>query len=430
MTQKNSKRALVLSVLSVVLCMAMLIGTTFAWFTDNASTGVNSIQAGTLDVQLVDANGNSLDGKTLDFVKAEDAESEEILWEPGCTYSLPAVYVKNNGNLALKYKVDITGINGDAKLNEVIDWTINNADINTEYQLAAGAISEAITISGHMQESAGNEYQSLKIEGIAITVAATQDTVEYDSTNNQYDKGASFPTTVSTAAELKTAVNSAKDGDTIALIGDVVLDQPMTISKDITIDGMGNAVMSNKAVTVTADVTFKNITLSKPTSNNKNASIVYAYNGCENLTFEGCTFSDPQWEAMQITSKNFKSLTVNNCIFTAESVDGAANASYGNKADQAIRYIHIQPSLSDGVIANITITNNTFNNCDKVISPVGIYYVDGSTITVGGNTFKELSTGADGKSGALSVGWPAMDALKIVKNWTGETKTFEIASSK
>lgn len=63
MTQtKNQKRALVFSVLSIVLCAAMLIGTTFAWFTDNASTSVNSIEAGTIKVDLVNKEGDSLVG--------------------------------------------------------------------------------------------------------------------------------------------------------------------------------------------------------------------------------------------------------------------------------------------------------------------------------------------------------------------------------
>ena len=192
--RKSTKRALLGSVMAMVLCLAMLVGATFAWFTDTASTGVNKIQAGNLDVQLVDENGNSLEGKTLEFKKAANAaEGEAVLWEPGCTYELPAVYVKNNGKLALKYKVTITGINGSAKLNDVIDWTINDADLSADHSLAAGATSEALTIKGHMKESAGNEYMNESIDGIAITVVATQDTVESDSFDKDYDAGAEYP---------------------------------------------------------------------------------------------------------------------------------------------------------------------------------------------------------------------------------------------
>ena len=174
----------------------MLVGATFAWFTDTASTGVNKIQSGKLDValEMKDASGNwvSAEGKTLDFVKAAGAENEAILWEPGCTYKLPELRVVNNGNLALKYMIKITGIKGDAKLNEAIEWTIGDVAMGTEQHLKAGE-SNAFTIKGHMKESAGNEYMNESIDGIAITVVATQDTVESDSFDKDYDAGAEYP---------------------------------------------------------------------------------------------------------------------------------------------------------------------------------------------------------------------------------------------
>ena len=181
------------STLAILMCVAMLIGTTFAWFTDTASTAVNKIQAGNLDVALeMQENGNwvSAEGKTLQF-KTADNRTTDILWEPGCRYELPALRVVNKGKLALKYKIQITGIQGDAKLNEVIDWTINDAPINlTEGHLAANAEGDSFTIKGVMQTTAGNEYQGLSIDNIAITVFATQDTVESDSFSNTYDENA------------------------------------------------------------------------------------------------------------------------------------------------------------------------------------------------------------------------------------------------
>ena len=192
--RKSTKRALLGSVMAMVLCLAMLIGATFAWFTDTASTGVNKIQAGNLDValEMKDAAGQWVpaEGKTLDFVKA--AAGEQVLWEPGCTYELPQLRVVNKGNLALKYKIQITGINGSAKLNEAIEWTIGDVAMGAEQHLAAGE-SNAFTIKGHMKESAGNEYMNESIDGIAITVVATQDTVESDSFDKDYDAGAEYP---------------------------------------------------------------------------------------------------------------------------------------------------------------------------------------------------------------------------------------------
>ena len=208
--RKSTKRALLGSIMAMVLCLAMLVGATFAWFTDTASTNVNKIQAGNLDVvlEMQNADGKwvSAEGKTLDFVKAADAKGEAILWEPGCTYELPALRIRNNGNLALKYKVIITGINGSAKLNTVIDWTIGDVAMGAEQHLAAGE-SNAFTIKGHMWESAGNEYMNESIDGIAITVVATQDTVESDSFNNTYDANATYP--VVAVGDVNT------DGDTV-----------------------------------------------------------------------------------------------------------------------------------------------------------------------------------------------------------------------
>lgn len=145
----------------------------------------------------------------------------QILWEPGCTYELPELRVVNKGNLALKYKIAITGIHGDAKLNEAIDWTLKlnnedfNYDIDAEHSLAAGA-NHPFTIKGHMREDAGNEYQGLSIDNIAITVIATQDTVESDSINNNYDSSAAY-------CEWPVVVNQAVAKDSSGNITDQTL---------------------------------------------------------------------------------------------------------------------------------------------------------------------------------------------------------------
>ena len=207
--KRATKRALLTSVMALVMCVVMLVGTTFAWFTDTASTGVNKIQAGNLDIELEMKNASGgwdkAEGKTLQFKKAAGHESEEVLWEPGCRYELPELRIVNKGNLALKYKVIINGIEGDAKLNEAIDWTITYGnendkltdDINKfEYKMlpkAAGDAdypSQTFTIKGTMKKEAGNEYQGLSIDGIGITVVATQYTYEKDSIDDQYDKDA------------------------------------------------------------------------------------------------------------------------------------------------------------------------------------------------------------------------------------------------
>ena len=49
---KNSKRSLVASGLSLAVSAALLLGTTFAWFTDSVTSANNKIQAGNLEVAL------------------------------------------------------------------------------------------------------------------------------------------------------------------------------------------------------------------------------------------------------------------------------------------------------------------------------------------------------------------------------------------
>ena len=220
-SSKSTKRALVSSALAILMCVAMLIGTTFAWFTDTASTGVNKIVSGNLKVDIIGANSDSHIEK-LDFTKATGAEGENLLWEPGCRYLTEGFRIANNGNLALKWKAEINKDNiTDGKVEgstiakdgksllDLIDFyvvtsTDENADAvaieNFTGNLAKGAKSGVYYIKGVMKTTAGNDYQDLTLHGITITVYATQDTVEYDSTTNQYDENAEYPAIVSEIA--------------------------------------------------------------------------------------------------------------------------------------------------------------------------------------------------------------------------------------
>ncbi len=175
---------------------------------------------------------------TLDFKKAAGAENEEILWEPGCKYKLPEIRVVNKGNLALKYTLKVTGIEGDAKLNEVIDWTTGGVDISEEKHLTAGQTSDPMTIQGNMQESAGNEYQGLSIDGISITVYATQLNSENDSFGPDYDKDATYP--AASASELGSALN---EGKIVALSKDITSNDTIVVNnKTATLDANGKTV--------------------------------------------------------------------------------------------------------------------------------------------------------------------------------------------
>ena len=158
MTKTNSKKALLSSAFALVLSVAMLIGTTFAWFTDTASTAVNKIQSGNLKVGFQYWNGEK-------YVDAKDATlfSEETLWEPGHT---EVVYLKviNQGNLALKYRLN----------------TINTF----EYQYAKNSDGNQILLSKYLKigiadgKNAAEGVYETREEAIA---AAADNLVSYDS---------------------------------------------------------------------------------------------------------------------------------------------------------------------------------------------------------------------------------------------------------
>ena len=280
MTKINStKKALVFALLSTLLCVSMLIGTTFAWFTDTASTAVNKIQAGNLKVELVKEDGSKLT-EALKWVSAD--EGAEILWEPGCTYNLEGFKVKNSGTLALKYKVVISGVNGNADLLNVLTftYTVDGAafDADSEFKLAAGATSPVFTISAHMDEAAGNEYQDQEITGIGVTVYATQDTVESDSNGNTYDENAAYVENVSSAADLQEAMTAGKEY--VKLTSDITIEDSMTFTGKISIDGDGKTIVMNKKNVFQdgANVTFRNCTVKVNAANTSiyNSTVEFA----------------------------------------------------------------------------------------------------------------------------------------------------------
>ena len=234
--KKATKRALLTSITALAMCVVMLVGTTFAWFTDTATANVNRIQAGNLDVALEMLDGTNwvtAEGQTLNFVKAAGGESQAILWEPGAEYKLPKLRVRNDGNLALKYEVAITGAvdatpnNGvnDLELLDVITFsasigggTATSGVYGTT--IADGALNakddaQTIQLSAKMDENAGNKYQEMAISGIAITVKAMQASYEYDSNGNTYDDAADMtPDNLDKRTSANVTVPVASSGDT------------------------------------------------------------------------------------------------------------------------------------------------------------------------------------------------------------------------
>ena len=234
-TKQTTKHALWASVTAIALCMAMLVGTTFAWFTDTASTGVNRIEAGNLKIKLkYSKDMREWKDATADTPLFDD----NALWEPGYT-QIAYLKVVNTGSLALKYDVTtnsydkergknaagnlfyidqylkvglaetetafenrsaaIAAISGSEKsmakeLRISKDWTV----------LEAGAESKPFAVVVYMPTTVGNEANNVQswrhpsLKGFGLVVNATQATVESDSFNNTYDeKAPTITTTIS-----------------------------------------------------------------------------------------------------------------------------------------------------------------------------------------------------------------------------------------
>lgn len=249
--QKSTKRSLLLSALSMLMCLSLFVGSTFAWFTDSVVSGENKIVAGNLDIELeyYDENDEwtTVDGATNLF--------DETLWEPGHT-DVVYLRLKNVGSLALKYKLSLSvasetpGINvyGDefllsdyirmgvvkdvqpsfASRDEARAAVTNNNGIIGEGYAAAGEMTKDaddlyMAVVVYMPESVDNKanYRGEKVPTIdfGINLVATQLTHEKDSFDNSYDKDAKYPNPVKNAAELADALANGKDA---VLSGDIV----------------------------------------------------------------------------------------------------------------------------------------------------------------------------------------------------------------
>lgn len=300
-SSKSTKRALISSALAILMCVAMLIGTTFAWFTDTASTAVNKIQAGNLDIEVEYRTSSDEDWKTLD--NATDLfGAEGTLFEPGHT-RVVELRITNAGNLALKYKIGMNVVSETAgtnksgnpyKLSDYLKvattgiqqynpadqisslmerlifqkgdfgmWTARNfANFELEYAsngnvhaLQPGA-AQILGIKVYMPETVGNEANAISAEKAAfinfgLNVVATQYTTESDSFGNQYDKDAEYPISVTTGDELQAIVSNATAPVNIMLTNSITTNNfVIPADKDVTLDLNGCTVTNAESHTI------------------------------------------------------------------------------------------------------------------------------------------------------------------------------------
>ena len=290
--KKATKRALLTSVMALVMCVVMLVGTTFAWFTDTASTGVNKIQAGNLDVELAYKNAETMTTDTGFKAANKDTPvfKEGALWEPGHVEYV-VLKISNAGNLALKYKLGIniasetgsTNVDGNAfNLSDYIRFAVLDDDksslgrddlvaaaekvgsklINEGYSkennLNKTNDADIVTLVVWMPKSVGNEANYKVAEGITapsidlgINVVATQLTYEKDSFDDQYDKDAEYPISVTTGDELQAIVSNATAPVNIVLTNSITTNNfVIPEGKDVTLDLNGRTVTNAGSHTI------------------------------------------------------------------------------------------------------------------------------------------------------------------------------------
>ena len=408
---KTTKRALLSSVMAMLICITMLIGTTFAWFTDTASTGVNKIQAGNLEIELQMKNNDgewvNAEGKTLPFLVEGNipAEGTQILWEPGCTYYVPQIRVLNKGNLAVKieYLPEALGVTG--KLAEVLEPVFktpvdaNGEEVNIEPEiLKPGEASPAWSFGYHMLETAGNEYQNATATGMCLTVVATQATYENDSNGNTYDENADYTIHVNKdniqdyldgkygSINGMTLVLAAGNYDKLELgratkysgsntdyyIGGVSEANKKTYDEFVTIKNSGQWSASAYYVRNMSSVTIKAAPGATVTVGGLAGGSGHVYGECydyvldkaytsgsayyltqnwSNISIEGITFTAPVDISSSLGTTVIDGVAFKNCAFNIN------NTASGN---QALRYYN---ENNDGRVKNLTVDHCSFNTC-------------------------------------------------------------------
>ncbi len=403
---KSTKRALLTSALALLMCVAMLIGATFAWFTDTASTGVNKIQAGNLDLEVQYRTTAGADWKTLD--NATDLfGAEGTLFEPGHT-RVVELKIKNAGNLALKYKIgmnvisETAGTNKDGdpyKLSDYLKvattsiqqynptdeisslmeqlifqkgdfgmWTARNfANFELEYtsdgrahELQPGN-AQILGIKVYMPETVGNEANAISTEKAAsinfgLNVVATQYTVESDSYGTQYDKDATYPAV--NQAELTALLNGGK---IVTLGKDIAPTEAITVSGNVksTLDLDGKKLANTKDIWETTPNSW---------------SLVSARSGA-NLTITGNgTFAAKENDCYAVDVQDGSTVTI-----TSGTFNGNIHAVYVLEGTAIIQggFYSVQQKYPDSAKADEFVLNcydaNRANGTAKIIVTGGTF---------------------------------------------------------
>lgn len=444
---KNTKRALTYSVLALFLCVAMLIGTTFAWFTDTASTGVNRIQAGNLKMEVTYKNADTQD-KFAKVTEETKVFNDEALWEPGHV-EFAVLKVENVGSLALKYKLGInidsekgsTNVNGDEfKLSDYINFAVVDGDqsklgrdalvaaagegqsINAGYSgegtLNNNGNNDTVTLVVWMPETVGNEANHATNAAapeinLGINVAATQAPYESDSFGNQYDKDAEYPILVTTGDELQATVSNATAPVNIVLTNSITTNNfVIPADKDVTLDLNGRTVKNAGSHTIlnqghltltdsSADKSGKIISLEGNTAALRNGDNAVCVVEGGTISRDGANGNT--WHVVE----NFGKMTFNGGKVVLKNGNGFAITNGWNYFDPGASTTHAVMEINaleldtdssgikncrygDLTVNDVTVTSTRYWALSN--DYLGTAVINGGTLT--SNSFKAVSNGA------------------------------------
>ena len=350
---KTTKKNLWLCAVSMMLCVAMLLGTTFAWFTDSVTNKGNVIQAGELDAVFGYRGLTSND----DYSNVEEMTGtlfNDMKWEPGKSFGYD-FKVTNAGSLAFDWELSFQNIksdggSNDVNLADVLDvYVLENVEdtelsgtpttlsalsngVVTSGQLTAKDESKEFSVVIKMKDTAGNDYQNASIT-FNVYLRAKQATVEEDGFGfNDYDEDAKYSVTVSDndPDAVIDAANTLKDGESLILNTDVTLPSGTSPRKTIRFDAPITATMDFGGHVVTGyngnislvATNGSNITLTNGTLTAENGT--YCTIGADkgNITVDGLTLKNTTANGNSV--KVWANSVVNLNNVTSTSVLGGA----------------------------------------------------------------------------------------------------------
>ena len=379
---KTSQKSLLASGVSLLASAALLVGATFAWFTDSVVNTGNKIQAGKLAINAYaydlaedgtggfeiegvnDGNPFKFKTQAQDLKKDKSPIIDDTDFEPGKS-NAKLLKVENAGTLAAKIKLDFTVTDGglmDAlwfDFVQVKDGAIVGefarkpmSELETiaegfELPLLKGENVQFILVYG-MNEGASNTYME-KTFTADVAIAAAQYTEEKDGFgNNQYDKGANYDNAkvvvpesgdTLTTEELRQALNDP-EWPNIRFASDVTVDDYVNLYTDSHLDFDGNTVSTTKTLYIGRNnsygsapvtVTLRNGTVSISGSSGR----LRAEDSC-NVTFEDMTFTSADGKfvpALQVYAEKAdgqNTYIFKNCVFdnTYVAFEGSSGRSY------------------------------------------------------------------------------------------------------